>query len=52
MVSWMYALMFGGRTSEGKAAVKTLKSFNCVPIAILSSWFSSTDSSACVPHAF
>lgn len=48
----MNADVFVVHTSEGNAAVNVLNSFNWSPIAILSSWFSSTDSSACVPHAF
>jgi hypothetical protein len=39
-------------TSEGNAAVNSLNSVNWGPIVILSSWFRSTDNSACVPHAF
>jgi len=42
-----------GHTSAGNPPVKSLNSLSCAPISMrASSWFSSTDSRAWVPHAF
>ena len=49
---WWWRMVVSRLTSLGSNAVNSLNSFKLSPMSILSSWFSNTLSSACVPHAF